>query len=1100
MSWAFINRDTSYFKYIMEEDTALRGNIVLQYDHEMPEDTADLRAELAAIARGSDKELGACTRDVLPVTTPATIHWDSVCHILTVTKTETYEEEIHRFTCLPMDDPIPLKEGTRRTAIQLKSLHAIFHRRPKPGDKTVRGYISRQEVPVTFTKLPLHFPHKPKQIGVYHDGVRDFVVIDWTKRVLCRVCKKESKMLNGRVSTQPQRYGQKICCFGAPRYVELKTHLTHSIFADSVVCITYDIETTSFKQADGAYSPHKVFCVCALDEAGQRYCFWSAEEFINFVMSKIAMWERYAEARQATEKNSKKVLLQLVSFNGGRFDDLFLIDYWRDALEKKYGLSQYMYRERKGAITHNNFRTPLIEVEFTDLTRFTPPCSLAKVAMDYKLTEQKGSIPFEALNDYTTPGKKVRRDIDGFFALAYFQGDEIKRAAALAYYRSFFTTPPVVQDDQDLVAIVVEYCHQDVATTFALYRHLNHMFSTYLAPLLTGIADFLPMNKHSLPTIASQVMFHSALTNEVDVYNSRTGTTERKCPTIFSPVGPTYDFERGAQAGGWVKPYFMGLVVNSANFKEYTSELAYNNLVVTTNHNDVALLEANLGMMDVVSEYPVAVSGMMPVSAGRLISSSTEQRDIIDQLLACDNCMHLPLFIARCKMTPPSRPYLFESTLWQRTKSGDLSWTYDAELGEQWQEYCSMDLWLACRASCVNNDPESLWSIKDIKEMVYFEEGAAIYKEFMQTCAQGKKDGGREKNPSKREVFKLALNSSIGKMGQIVTGTETVIGDQKAQQLFDSLGSKVALTGCTDRVIRRGNLDTIQQEFKFRVKDNERNKMPQSHAAFMYAYSRYIRLLWAIATLPPTPLPIIEREYPDTFYGDTDSKIQLQEDIDRLPPKFLGDEIGFFQANGEPSFNLEAEKVCDKNMAFVLAGFLCPKIYFVLSYNRQTRKPCLKLKCKGIRLWDAETSACHLHRTIKCHQCMCPHDNNIYTCIQCIFENHHTDFMSSDTKDYKYHEITHLTFIAFLKTLLSGSSIVTQLLGFTKTLSLATSKYPDFSVINTLQTRSLNRPLVLDNMHTKCNVPHLRGCVSASAKCRGVRGVVYPAGDYLYAE
>src|SRR4029077_1128898 len=135
-----------------------------------------------------------------------------------------------------------------------------------------------------------------------------------------------------------------------------------------------------------------------------------------------------------------------------------------------------------------------------------------------------------------------------------------------------------------------------------------------------------------------------------------------------------------------------------------------------------------------------------------------------------------------------------------------------------------------------------------------------------------------------------------------------------------------------------------------------RNMWPMHHACIMYGATRLNRLVWSLLTRPEAKktTAVQNMNHPDTFYGDTDSKILATSHASLMPESLRGSTVGAFLPEEPPSllnrpfFQVEAEKVCEAPCQAVVSGLLAPKKYFVWGLNPDTGESRLKLKCNGI--------------------------------------------------------------------------------------------------------------------------------------------------------
>lgn len=1031
--------------------------------------------------------------------------------------------------------PLPDKDSPtsrRRTAYNIKRIKAVVKKTPKAG-QTIDEFLKAHDM-YSCSKIDLNKaipPNSKKICYVISEGVV-YYAVNWCRRVVCKRCDTEMVSPTSRAGTapvfRPEASNFTPCCYKKAKYTEFKMKALTEEIRD-VVTITYDIESYQYETFDGT-KKHVFFCIAVKGHEGKKV-YTQFEDFFQFVKREV---NRLTSLAADVYEAKEVVELQLVSFNGSRYDDLLLANEWREFVLATYGVSafeQIHYSERGRAISHNNLKIGSISIVWCDVLRFMPPTSLAAAAKDYKLDTAKGCFPFEVLNAYGAR-EEVLRDDDGFFSLSYYNGDAALRELTLQYYVETLKYHPKDRPngDEDVRDLCYRYCLQDVVVTEQLYHHMDRMYTTYLTPCLTTIGPeddvmkvaeeigFKPMTMHSMSSLSARVMIHSALNNEQDVYDIN-GEKTSQLVQIYAPIEDTYGLERGAVYGGWVRGYYHGFLINKEPALKHMGEEWVRKLEKMCDAADVPLTDVDHVMGDIASMYPNGVTYPMPIGKGCMIYDEVSKIQLIDRMLECDNACLIPKFIARVKLTPPKKPCYFESTLPQRDpNSKSLCWTYRHDYAQVWGNYTSLDLWIACKGSKENDDDDTVWTIDEVNEIVFYQYSSPCYADFMRQCAKGKKDGNDTGNQSKRTCFKIVMNGGIGKLGQKIEGRMNVMGEEQALKTLTALGSKASLIGSQKVSYRKGYIaGYVNTEFALKTIDPSQNKWPQAHAAFMYAATRLMRLEWARLSRPPGPvLPIHYRRLPDPFYGDTDSKIQITQYFRNIPQKFIGDTVGVFNVEeGCSTQNIELEKVSNEKTDVIFSGILGPKCYFVASVDKAGGKQVLKFKCKGQTQYTHSKHACMLHKKISCDQCLCPHSLPIYTCIRCIIPFLYDDVIGEDdvieseeemrdrwtSGGYKYGRLRGISLLAFLRTLITGVSCATVSDTFDRTLSIGTSKLAPFSVSTTVTTRKLSKPRVVETIEfdvkkAKPFGPSMPDVVSLLD--HGDLGVLMPEGDYLF--
>lgn len=1040
------------------------------------------------------------------------------------------------------DSGLPIRKdaaGKRTVVVKLPLLERLVKKRPKAGMESVACFLSQVETEPEWKPIEENIPQHPSK-SIYHSG--RWIVYDYRRKVSCRRCEREMKSLNGKSCTSVDTFRFRACCYPRPSFKLMNPKATTHF--KRILSITYDLETTPTTEGI-----HELFMgIAVLDPELERVLgntvgytrFSTAEEFMSLIESCISA----IHDRQYFEQDIP-TSLQLVSFNGSRYDDLFLVKAWREFVYQRYGrqmLDLVEYSERGGALTFNTlvlsrdeYDLPLFEVRWTDVARFVPPTSLKNLAKSFKLSEEKGTMPFKALNDFIRKGaNSVQRDDDGFLSLtAYYGNNKQLRNESYEYYKQVVPVESRVPS-KDIDILCEQYCLQDVKVTKAAYDLLNNLYSTYLYDQAVlspfGTKNFQPMTLHSMATMAGKVLTASAAGSPVWGWNSITkeattsvsaGTAEPQTKWgLYAPIGPSYDYCRQAIVGGWVKGYYQGLILDD----KYLPTNAKKSLDILKRRHDVKI-EHNVGhgMTDIASMYPVAVTYPMPLGHGYFVEIKEERNARIMEVLEEPDPLKIHKFFFRAKWTAPTRPLFSESTLPQRQdRSNSLRWTYmDDHSGVR--VYTSLDLWIAGRDH-INAGSDTIWKVHDCSDMLMFDCSAQIYRPFMEACTKLKMDGAAEGNELKRSAGKIAMNAGIGKLGQQVDARINTLGSDNAAAVVLKYGEsarlvhaeKISLNGAG----KQPHLDEV--EYSFRNKDAWKNRWPVTHAAFMYSATRLMRYNWSLlANTNPTRQSIYLLKRPTSWYGDTDSKILTSEQTSAMPSWFIGNQVGQFKPENPPGldsrpfFQVEPEDVSKPPYVPTISGILGSKKYFVWSANMEnvdSRQGKLKFKCNGLTRFSAEKNTCPLHNIPLCVDCRCEHDIYVFECVPCSldllaseqYDDDNINLVSSgpdSPKKYKYdcHALQSLTVLDFLRVLITGKCCRTSKEAFTRNLSVSTSKLPSFTVKTFDQTRTLSRPQLLDKEHAKKDIPpttqpFVSGCVQLDSNS----GVLFPTGQYLY--
>lgn len=1065
-------------------------------------------------------ELGKIQTDPDAELPPPSFVEDSTGIKYTITLAGTHVHVCMVYKLERLEGPVPVTSG-RKVVPKLPLLERYGRNRPRTTDGTLRRYIERVAPDDRWLSIAQGFvPNTSRTIYHYRN---EFVAVDYERKASCAKCGKAMLGLNNRTARMIDNFRFRACCYPQPVFRKLSPAATVDI--DEVVPIFYDIETTPNDE-----NHHEVYMgVMTVPSLVREGC--GGEEFIRFDSPDefMAQLDRVIRTVNDANHDCKNISIQLVSFNGSKYDDLFLVKAWRKYIYQSHGkrkLDEVEYSERKGAITFNTLKlSASVEVRWTDLFRFVPPTSLRKLAKAFKLSEEKGSMPFEALNDYVR-GRLVKREDDGFLCTdTYYKGDRSERQRSLEYYKQVV---PIDKRNatQDLEVMCFEYCKQDVKVTQAAYNLLDSLYTKYLKEQATisphSSGSFRPMCLHSLATMAGRILLASAAGSTVWGWDSDTQresqvTAELPGWEIMAPRDSTYDYARQAIVGGWVRGYFQGLVLDPKALPEEEKEEIVANVNKMKVRYDVKTLD-NMphDMTDIASMYPVAVTYPMPVGLGHWVELAEDRAALIEQCINEPDPLKIPKFFCRAKWRAPRRPAFYESTLPQRRQaSNSLQWTYWDDLSAD-RVVTSLDLWISCRNHL--DVEESNWKVYGCTDMLYFPKSSQLYRPFMAACTKLKTDGAAAGNEEQRTIGKIAMNSGIGKLGQGVEARHNVLGADRAKDFSERLSDKARLVTVEPVDIPGSGHKPplLEEEYIFGVKDSSHNGWPTHHAAFMYSATRLMRLHWSLLTRPAErrEIPIFQA-LPDTLYGDTDSKLLPTSHSKLAPPEFMGSDVGQFQPENPPSlmtrpyFQVEPEKISLAPTCAAISGILAPKKYFVWGYNPENKKSCLKFKCNGLTRFAEDRHSCPLHKTFRCERCQCPHDIYVFECLPCsirllaneelVKDEEGVMYASSPGYKYSLQTLTSLTLLDFLRVLVTGIPLKVVSDRFVRTLSQHTSKLPQFTIETKSQGRTLSRPKLLSNLTEIVKdkpqgrlQPYMTGCAHASDN-----GVLWPSGTYL---
>lgn len=671
---------------------------------------------------------------------------------------------------------------------------------------------------------------------------------------------------------------------------------------------------------------------------------FSPEHFFHEIVLKCMHFLRTANIESNV---NGKIRLCVMGFNSSRFDDLFLIPIVRkyvtqnqnDAIRKGY-----FYSEKNGAVIFSNFEECGVEMKFVDVLRYTGNLvSLRNIAKDLEVETMKGHFPLKLMmNDVDNLQMPIVHFLDekGYFPPeSFFNVKDYKEAYESWLANGGFDVPL----SESLLTLAIKYCRDDVSATFQIWRKLEEMYFTYLHEYFqfefNVLSDF-----HSAPSLMKAVALHS--TNHKDGVWFYGETCEERSTDVWVPRGDAHVMWDKAIYGGWVGIFYRGVLVDK-----------------------------ELSLVDIVSQYPNALTAPLPLGPGERIERENVQK-ILDRLGDYD-LNTVPIFVVKVKTFPGEKRLTPMSTLPQRNeKTNEILWSYiDGYEGY----YTSLDLWFAFT--------QEGWSFEALSHAYIHKTKGMIFNFFIQKLAQMKKEGKIEKNLTKTNVAKIASNSFIGKLGEhsVLAEINIAYNDDDVRNFLRECAydDQVKLT----KMIPQEDGKSV--EFHYKKQHVQENRVPIQLGACMYAYSRMSRVMLAHACMPDREgardlKECLDKDsgVPDVLYGDTDSIIASKRGIDFLKknhPDFFSKEIkGYDPVTATLKFSIEEEI---KNAK--LGVFLNLKTYLLFEDERGDTK----LRLKGHKLFR-ESSECPLHSNViaqDCETCRCSvTDKHFHLCYHCL--------------------------------------------------------------------------------------------------------------------
>lgn len=403
----------------------------------------------------------------------------------------------------------------------------------------------------------------------------------------------------------------------------------------------------------------------------------------------------------------------------------------------KYERRTQFYEWHRGKIEAKDHKYQFVKVMVRDTFALTHT-SLRNAAKAYELPVEKGSCPYEAVNDFYRLGTYLK-DEDGFPNIKYWSSvEEYKTNKAL--WKETKTGA------YDIVQQTLHYCAQDVVVTSALVSKLLESYKTFIdREVHLPESNF---NVFQRPTISSNshAIFKQILYREI---SPQRGHFES---VLLAPSHEMYDYVRQSIRGGRCYPTYIGI------------------------------LQKPIYVYDICGMYASALTHPFPAGqplnpyeralAAANWSLKLEHSEKIDYF---DTCLLPGIFTIDAD--PPAEIFLDELPPFCSRKGGRLCWTNEPLRGEV---ATSVDV------ITLHNRGWKVRLLPDEKTTI-FPEWRCVAQEYVQLNIEAKEKADKEKNQTLRSIAKLLSNALYGSFATKLDNKKIVFSDQLETEMTKTI-------------------------------------------------------------------------------------------------------------------------------------------------------------------------------------------------------------------------------------------------------------------------------------------------------------------------
>lgn len=613
-----------------------------------------------------------------------------------------------------------------------------------------------------------------------------------------------------------------------------------------------------------------------------------------------------------------------------------------------FGLPNPLYKKRsdfteweQGIIEESDMKNQYVKFIVRDTFALTHT-SLRNAAAAYSLTVEKGSCPYQAVNEFYRLGS-YQMDSDGFPAAAYWKdAEEYNLNKALWIEKK--------QDAYDIIQHTLDYCAQDVIVTAELVKKLQSSYQTFMSESVN-----LPESNFNIfqrPTISSNshAIFKQILFKEIKPNQASLGKT------LMAPSNEMYDYVRASIRGGRCYPTYIGV------------------------------MEEPIYVYDICGMYASALTHpfpagqpLNPFERALAIKTWEEKLNNHNEEISYFDCSLLPA-IFTIDADPPPETMLDVLPPFCSRRGGRLCWTNENLRGEV---ATSID------AITLHNRGWKVTILPDERTTV-FPEWRCIAKDYVQMNIMAKEKADKEKNQTMRSIAKLLSNALYGSFATKLDNKQTVFSDQIEDSVTKGISTGAYIIKASsfletdtfsaeimpEFVVAYPPVSTEEQEtsdemsspkppfidktnhvtYKYKPitfidadeedmclhtieKTNplvENKRYPSQIAAFVLAWTRAFVSEWALFLYSEDQGKPISERITKSVYGDTDSLFltesgrHLMETKGKKRIKKNGGNLVFDPKNPDLTWLVECETQCSKCGSDAYSSesvFLAPKLY-----------------------------------------------------------------------------------------------------------------------------------------------------------------------------
>lgn len=726
----------------------------------------------------------------------------------------------------------------------------------------------------------------------------------------------------------------------------------------------------------------------------------SARDFVEKLFSWVNLMSTYEGEFNWNANKSKRFVV--LGYNSAKFDHIFLMEEYMRRLHQENKLSKMMPMVKAGKVIGATCKIHNIEVKWSDVMFYIgAPETLRKTAIGWGVEQKKGYFPMKVLieNRVCDSRESLVDKETGYYKEELFMSHQEYVEALEA-----FQLRPLEVLNLKQKKLAGEFITAGQKRLLTRYEASYQETGSYLVDVYTECLLYCEDDVISTRGIFKKL--HEAMIGLIwEGLNLKVGRLSdfQGSPALMKAV---------ALNNAYVE------VLDPKGKQLYVCQSRYNAMVVKSlyggmcfTHFQGEFLNKDLVMIDIVSHYPCSFTGWMPVGPAKALPMMQAQY-LVDNIRGFD-LNTLPHFIVECEAIPrvggsnlwiSSLPYKkTKETSFDGSKDPVLIWGAVKSLGV-WN---SMDIWTASKYDG--------WRFTVLDDGLAWSDKEILFRKFVDTLAVMKAAGKREKNAAKTNAAKVALNSTIGKMGERpeVSINEIFTDDDLMETRLNILESD-GFNKITSIVPI--HLDDVEGHIVHGKRLRYNNKIiPNQIASFMYSASRVIRVEMAYAVQCSNPLSPdycynlqqskSDNYFPEIIYGDTDSILISEDGWERMKlniPGVEGKEIGGYDVNtAKYVFNVEVEL---RNINYgIILGL---KKYYLVD-TKSSGFPS-KQGCNGFRLLK-RSGECPIHKGVLLSDCrnrLCwcvVKQTSSYFCYHCLrkksFQMREDVFYSSRKRD-----------------------------------------------------------------------------------------------------